>query len=100
MEHHKEADMARLSNIREELEKLKTEILAKHSAPAETGASGAKDDAAATGFAATVENQIGELNKLVKATLEDAETTVAEHPVATVAGAMALGIVIGRVSAR
>jgi ElaB/YqjD/DUF883 family membrane-anchored ribosome-binding protein len=92
--------MARLSNIREELEKLKAEILTKHSAPAEVAASAAKDEVAGPGFVTKFENQIGELNKLVKATLDEAETTVAEHPVATVAGAMALGIVIGRVSAR
>jgi ElaB/YqjD/DUF883 family membrane-anchored ribosome-binding protein len=92
--------MARLSSIREELEKLKTEILTKHSAPAEVAASAAQNEVAGPGFVTKVENQIGELNKLVKATLDEAETTVAEHPVATVAGAMALGIVIGRVSAR
>jgi ElaB/YqjD/DUF883 family membrane-anchored ribosome-binding protein len=32
--------------------------------------------------------------------LDEAEETVTEHPVATVAGALALGIVIGRITAR
>jgi ElaB/YqjD/DUF883 family membrane-anchored ribosome-binding protein len=43
--------------------------------------------------------QIAELNRLVQDMLESAEDTIAEHPVATVAGALALGIVIGRLTA-
>lgn len=45
-------------------------------------------------------DQLAELNKLVQQMLEDAEDTITEHPVATVAGALALGIVIGRLTAR
>jgi ElaB/YqjD/DUF883 family membrane-anchored ribosome-binding protein len=37
---------------------------------------------------------------MVQQLLADAEETVAEHPVATVAGALALGLVIGRLTAR
>jgi ElaB/YqjD/DUF883 family membrane-anchored ribosome-binding protein len=44
--------------------------------------------------------QMAELNRLVHQMLEDAEETITEHPVATVAGALALGIVIGRLTAR
>ena len=44
--------------------------------------------------------QMAELNRLVQQMLEDAEDTITEHPVATVAGALALGIVIGRLTAR
>ncbi|MFN4142990.1 hypothetical protein [Aestuariivirga sp.] len=44
--------------------------------------------------------QLAELNRLVQQMLEDAEETIAEHPAATVAGALALGIVIGRLTAR
>jgi ElaB/YqjD/DUF883 family membrane-anchored ribosome-binding protein len=44
--------------------------------------------------------EIAELNTLVRHMLENAEDTIAEHPVATVAGALALGIVIGRLTAR
>jgi len=43
--------------------------------------------------------QMAELNRLVHEMLENAEETIAEHPVATVAGALALGIVIGRLTA-
>jgi ElaB/YqjD/DUF883 family membrane-anchored ribosome-binding protein len=45
-------------------------------------------------------SEIAELNVLVRHMLENAEDTIAEHPVATVAGALALGIVIGRLTAR
>jgi ElaB/YqjD/DUF883 family membrane-anchored ribosome-binding protein len=44
--------------------------------------------------------QFAELNRLVQEMLADAEETVAENPVAAVAGALALGIVIGRLTAR
>lgn len=44
--------------------------------------------------------EIAELNALVRHMLENAEDTIAEHPAATVAGALALGIVIGRLTAR
>jgi ElaB/YqjD/DUF883 family membrane-anchored ribosome-binding protein len=50
--------------------------------------------------ATAFERQITELNRLVEAMLDEAEDSVAEHPVATVAGALALGIVIGRLTAR
>jgi ElaB/YqjD/DUF883 family membrane-anchored ribosome-binding protein len=95
-----ESDMSKLTSIREELEKLKTEIMAKRSAPTETTAAARNVSKVVAGLEAKLERQIGELNKLVKSSLDDAEVTVAEHPVATVAGAMALGIVIGRLSAR
>jgi ElaB/YqjD/DUF883 family membrane-anchored ribosome-binding protein len=50
-------------------------------------------------LAGGVGEQIAELNRLVQDMLENAEETIAEHPVATVAGALALGIVIGRLTA-
>jgi ElaB/YqjD/DUF883 family membrane-anchored ribosome-binding protein len=53
-------------------------------------------ETAATGG---IQDQIAELNRLVQDMLENAEETIAEHPVATVAGALALGIVIGRLTA-
>jgi ElaB/YqjD/DUF883 family membrane-anchored ribosome-binding protein len=92
--------MSRLTNIREELEKLKTEILAKRSNPTDTALPGSSLGSTVAGLEAKLEHQVGELSKMVQSTLDDAETKVAEHPVATVAGAMALGIVIGRLSAR
>lgn len=44
--------------------------------------------------------QLAELNTLVRQMLDEAEETITEHPVATVAAALALGIVIGRLTAR
>lgn len=45
-------------------------------------------------------SQFSELNRLARQMLDEAEQTIHEHPVATVAGALALGIVIGRLTAR
>jgi ElaB/YqjD/DUF883 family membrane-anchored ribosome-binding protein len=100
LETEKETTMSRLTNIREELEKLKSEIMTKHSKPGETTLPGESFGKVAAGLEEKLEHQIGELNKLVHTTMAEAEDKVAEHPVATVAGAMALGIVIGRLSAR
>jgi ElaB/YqjD/DUF883 family membrane-anchored ribosome-binding protein len=44
--------------------------------------------------------EFAELNGLVHRMLDDAEDLVARHPVAAVAGALALGIVIGKLTAR
>ena len=49
--------------------------------------------------ASEMSEKLAELNRLVHEMLENAEDTIAEHPVATVAGALALGIVIGRLTA-
>lgn len=86
--------MVRHSSLRQELESLRAEIeqLRKPKAGA---------DAAKPGEAATpLERHMAELNRLVQDMLEEAEDTIAEHPAATVAGALALGIVIGRLTAR
>lgn len=74
--------------LRDELEALKAELSHLREAAAER-----METSGAT-------SQIAELNRLVHQMLEDAEDTIAEHPVATVAGALALGIVIGRLTAR
>ena len=49
---------------------------------------------------AGIGEQLAELNRLVQQMLDEAEETITDHPVATVAGALALGIVIGRLTAR
>ena len=54
----------------------------------------------AAGNAAGPRHQISELTQMVRSLLDEAEERVNEHPVATVAGALALGIVIGRLAAR
>lgn len=83
--------MALGKTLRNEIDEIRAE-LARLREPA--GASGG--EAAAAGG---LQDQIAELNRLVQDMLENAEETIAEHPVATVAGALALGIVIGRLTA-
>jgi ElaB/YqjD/DUF883 family membrane-anchored ribosome-binding protein len=92
--------MTSLKSIREELNSLKADILAKRTTPEKSAMPEGQfglDDAKSE---STIEHQISELNKMVKLMLDDAETTVADHPVATVAGALALGIVVGRLTSR
>lgn len=77
------------STLRAELDTIRAELsrLRQQASPSE-------------GEAGPLTEQLAELNRLVKDMLADAEETVAEHPVATVAGALALGILIGRLTAR
>jgi ElaB/YqjD/DUF883 family membrane-anchored ribosome-binding protein len=82
--------------MRDELDQLRKEIEALRGAvPA-----GGKTEAGVQSVVSHLEQQIAELQRLVQTMLDEAEDTVAEHPVATVAGALALGIVIGRLTAR
>jgi ElaB/YqjD/DUF883 family membrane-anchored ribosome-binding protein len=93
--------MSRRSSLREEIDELRRELESVRSGlktQPETPDAGPKTDMPQT--ATAFERQITELNRLVEAMLDEAEDTVAEHPVATVAGALALGIVIGRLTAR
>lgn len=46
------------------------------------------------------DSHLRDLQQLAQSMLDEAEETISEHPVATVAGALALGIVIGRLTAR
>lgn len=82
--------------LRAELDELRAELARLRERKSGTGATGAADAADEAAGPAYFE----ELNWLVHQMLEDAEETIAEHPVATVAGALALGIVIGRLTAR
>jgi ElaB/YqjD/DUF883 family membrane-anchored ribosome-binding protein len=92
--------MTSLKSLREELEELQKEILAKREKPGEAAIPTTHDETFFAKTEAALEHQISELNRMVKLMLDDAETTVTDHPVATVAGALALGIVIGRLTAR
>jgi ElaB/YqjD/DUF883 family membrane-anchored ribosome-binding protein len=77
---------AELEAIRAEIARLREGRHASSEAAAESGG--------------VFSDQFADLNRMVQQLLADAEETVAEHPVATVAGALALGIVIGRLTAR
>jgi ElaB/YqjD/DUF883 family membrane-anchored ribosome-binding protein len=85
--------MALGKTLRTELDEIKAELARLR----ETRAS--EENAAAAAAAGGVSEQIAELNRLVQDMLENAEDTITEHPVATIAGALALGIVIGRLTA-
>ena len=83
-------------SLRKELDDLRSEFEALrtgNSQPAST-----PQDETAPAEATGLEHQINELNRLVHLMLNDAEEVMSEHPVATVAGALALGIVIGRIT--
>lgn len=80
--------------LKAELDALRAELAALRKPAPQTGAAG--EGAEADGL----HEHLAQLNTLVQQMLENAEETIAEHPVATVAGALALGIVIGRLTAR
>ena len=90
--------MARHPSIRAELDSLRAELEAlreaKQPPPSPT------EEAAATDEPQSLEQQIRHLTKLAEEMLDEAEDTVVNHPVASMAGALALGIVIGRLTAR
>lgn len=90
--------MTHRMNMRQEIDDLRAQFEAsrKDSAAAVSTAADKPKEPESTGL----EHQMAELNRLVQVMLDDAEETVIEHPVATVAGALALGIVIGRLTAR
>jgi len=90
--------MARHPSIRAELDQLRAELealrKAKQAPPPEAEELPASDEPQ------SLEQQIRHLTKLAEEMLDEAEDTVVNHPVASVAGALALGIVIGRLTAR
>lgn len=93
--------MAAAQSLRKELDELRREFESLRNRGVEQLSGKAKEAAATAskeleGF----EGQIAELNRMVHALFEDAEESVSQHPVATIAGALALGIVIGRLTAK
>lgn len=83
-------------NVRKELEELRAEIESLRG----KGAASSPPPAATPPEESVIEHQLAELTGMVQTMLDEAEETIAEHPVVTVAGALALGIVIGRLTAR
>jgi len=83
--------------LAQEFAALKAELSALRE-PAREAAHAAAETA--EGLLGPLERDAKELADLVKQMIEDAEHTVKEHPGATIAGAIALGIVIGRLTAR
>ena len=85
-----------LAALREELQALRRERPApagnRDAAAADTAARPAAD----AGEAWQIPEQLGDFMKLVKEFTEEAEHNVAQHPAASVIGALLIGIVIGR----
>ncbi len=90
--------MAAQATLLRELEALRAEFEENRRAQDAKDAAAEADMA----FAETrklLDSQVHEIEKLVRALLEDTENAVGEHPLASVAGALALGILIGRLTA-
>ena len=87
-----------MATLRQQLDELRTEFEDWRKASPQPSSRTA--EAPKLPEAGGLEHQMAELNRLVQTMLEEAEETVTLHPVATVAGALALGIVIGRITAR
>lgn len=83
--------------LRAELDELRAELARMRQAP---GTGKPEEHGAVDAPGEGIGEQLAELNKLVQQMLDEAEETITDHPVATVAGALALGIVIGRLTAR
>ena len=90
--------MASRVSLRQELDELRAEFESWRKGSSQSASR--PPDETAPAEPAGLEHQMAELNRLVQTMLDEAEETVVEHPVATVAGALALGIVIGRITAR
>jgi ElaB/YqjD/DUF883 family membrane-anchored ribosome-binding protein len=93
--------MAAAQNLRKELDELRREFESLRDRGVDQFSGKAKEAVAAAGKELEgFEGPIAELNRMVHALFEEAEESVSQHPVATIAGALALGIVIGRLTAK
>jgi ElaB/YqjD/DUF883 family membrane-anchored ribosome-binding protein len=87
-------------SLREEIAALRAEVEQLHRS---SGSPNAAPDAVtppSDGQPDNLHKLLGELGDLVQTMLDEAEESVAEHPVASVSAALALGIVIGRLTAK
>jgi ElaB/YqjD/DUF883 family membrane-anchored ribosome-binding protein len=91
--------MTRLVSLREEIANLRAEFDASKKDNSRSTSTPAEDTNMRKPQEG-IEHQIADLNRLVQTILDEAEETVSEHPVATVAGALAIGIVIGRLTVK
>ncbi|HRX35774.1 MAG TPA: hypothetical protein P5337_05200 [Aestuariivirga sp.] len=91
-------------SIRSELDQLRAEVEAlrknQKRAPKPAPEPTAEEEAEDSGGDKSFDQQVRHLVRQAEDMLNDAEETVATHPVASIAAALALGIVIGRLTAR
>ena len=92
--------MTARKTLRSELDELRAEMARLREASAASSAHAEPREEHEEPASASIREQIAELNRMVLQMIEDAEEAINDHPVATVAGALALGIVIGRLTAR
>jgi ElaB/YqjD/DUF883 family membrane-anchored ribosome-binding protein len=93
--------MAATLSLRNELEELRREFESLRDRGVDQLSGKAKEAvAAATKELGGFDGQIADLNRMVHTLFEEAEESVSQHPVATIAGALALGILIGRLTAK
>jgi len=87
-------------SLREEIASLRAEVeqLRESGGPKPENHDTAKPDKNAPPD--EIHKLLGELGGLVQTMLDEAEEGFAEHPVASVSAALALGIVIGRLTAK
>lgn len=90
--------MAVQSGLLREIEALRAEFEDNRRA-AEKEIAATENDAAFAETRRLLDSQVHEIDKLVRALIADSGETVGEHPLASVAGALALGILIGRLTA-
>lgn len=91
-----------LKALREELSTTQRERLSRAAerAPATGKTSEVSDDPSSTAIDPSLEGELTELVEAIKGFAEEAERNVAAHPTATAIGAMAVGILIGRLLGR
>lgn len=91
-----------LKALREELSTTQPERLSRAAerAPATAKTSEASDEPSSTAIDPSLEGELTELVEAIKGFAEEAERNVAAHPTATAIGAMAVGILIGRLLGR
>ncbi len=87
-------------SLRDEIAGLRAEVEQLRRTSAQPGTSADPAEPEPDDQPDEVHKLFGELSGLVQTMIDEAEESFTEHPVAAISGALALGIVIGRLTAR